>query len=118
LQEADKSPVVKVAKRDSTLVSRSDNGPEFVSLALLHWATDKGLRNLLVEPGKPCQNGYNRSFNCIFRDECLEMKWFYSRAHAKVIFEAWRQHYNLDYKTPLEFMSECGNEPNQQSQSF
>ena len=106
-----------IDKRGCPLVLRSDNGPEFVSLALLQWATDKGLRNLLIEPGKPWQNGTNESFNGKFRDECLAMNWFYSRAHAKVIIEAWRQHYNavrphssLDYKTPLEFMSEWRNE--------
>ena len=106
-----------IDKRGCPLVLRSDNGPEIVSLALLQWATDKGLRNLLIEPGKPWQNGTNESFNGKFRDECLAMNWFYSRAHAKVIIEAWRQHYNavrphssLDYKTPLEFMSEWGNE--------
>ncbi len=106
-----------IDKRGCPLVLRSDNGPEFVSLALLQWAADKGLRNLLIEPGKPWQNGTNESFNGKFRDECLAMNWFYSRAHAKVIIEAWRQHYNavrphssLDYKTPLEFMSEWGNE--------
>ena len=106
-----------IDKRGCPLVLRSDNGPEFVSLALLQWATDKGLRNLLIEPGKPWQNGTNESFNGKFRDECLAMNWFYSRAHAKVIIEAWRQHYNavrphssLNYKTPLEFMSEWRNE--------
>jgi len=64
---------------------------------------------------KPWQNGSNESFNGKFRDECLAMNWFYSRAYAKVIIEAWRQHYNavlphssLDYKTALEFMSEWG----------
>jgi putative transposase len=41
------------------------------------------------------------------------MNWFYSRAHAKAIIEAWRKHYNevrphsgLGYKTPMEFMPE------------
>lgn len=88
-------------------------GPEFVSAALLQWAVDRGLRNLLIEPGKPWQNGTNESFNGKFRDECLAMNWFYSRVHAKVIIEAWRKHYNLvrphsslEYKTPLEFVSQ------------
>jgi putative transposase len=30
-----------IDKRGFPLVLRSDNGPEFVSLALLQWATDK-----------------------------------------------------------------------------
>ena len=95
------------------MVLRSDNGPEFVSAALLQWAVDRGLRNLLIEPGKPWQNGTNESFNGKFRDECLAMNWFYSRTHAKVIIETWRKHYNLvrphsslEYKTPLEFVSQ------------
>jgi putative transposase len=70
-------------------------------------------RNLLIEPGKPWQNGTYESFNGKFRDECLAMNWFYSRAHAKVIIERWRNHYNairphssLEYQTPLELASQ------------
>jgi len=61
----------------------------------------------LIEPGKPWQNGVTESFNGKFRDECLSLEWFRSRAEAKVIIEAWRRHYNevrphssLDYLTP------------------
>lgn len=50
---------------------RSDNGPEFVSTALLQWVNDESLGLLLIEPGKPWQNGTNESFNGKFRDECL-----------------------------------------------
>ncbi len=32
-------------------VLRSDNGPEFVSNALLRWATNHGLDMALIEPG-------------------------------------------------------------------
>ena len=91
---------------------RSDNGPGFVSLALLQWAKDERLELGLREPGKHWQNGTNESFNGKFRDECLAMNWFHSRAHAKVIIEAWRKHYNLirphsslDYQTPAEFVA-------------
>jgi putative transposase len=101
-----------IKERGCPMLLRSDNGPEFVSIALLQWAVHRGLRNLLIEPGKPWQNGTNESFNGKFRDECLAMNWFYSRAHAKVIIEAWRKHYNLvrphsslQYQTPLEFVS-------------
>ena len=50
---------------------RSDNGPEFVSRALLKWIADQGIDTALIEPGKPWQNGVNESFNGKFRDECL-----------------------------------------------
>lgn len=75
-------------------ILRSDNGPEFVSNALLRWATNQGLDMALIEPGKPWQNGVAESFNGKFRDECLSMEWFRSRAEAKVVIESWRRHYN------------------------
>ena len=32
------------------------------------------------------------SFNGKFRDECLSLEWFRSRAEAKVLIEEWRRH--------------------------
>lgn len=93
-------------------VLRSDNGPEFVSSALLRWATGNGLDMALIEPGKPWQNGVAESFNGKFIDECLSMEWFRSRAEAKVVIESWRRHYNeirphssLGNLTPSAFRS-------------
>lgn len=92
---------------------RSDNGPEFVSHALLKWVTDNRIDTALIDPGKPWQNGTNESFNGKFRDECLSVEWFRTRAEAKVLIESWRQHYNavrphmsLNYLTPIEFKSQ------------
>jgi putative transposase len=89
---------------------RSDNGPEFVSKALLEWVTQESLQLALIDPGKPWQNGTNESFNGKFRDECLSMEWFRNRLEAKVVIEDWRNHYNnvrphssLNYQTPNEF---------------
>ena len=89
---------------------RSDNGPEFVSKALLEWASKESLKLALIDPGKPWQNGTNESFNGKFRDECLSMEWFRNRIEAKVVIEDWRKHYNevrphssLNYQTPNEF---------------
>lgn len=89
---------------------RSDNGPEFVSKALLGWAAQEPLELALIEPGKPWQNGTNESFNGKFRDECLSMEWFRNRLEARVVIEDWRMHYNdirphssLNYMTPSEF---------------
>jgi putative transposase len=31
---------------------RSDNGPEFVSRAILKWVTDEGIATALIDPGK------------------------------------------------------------------
>ena len=89
---------------------RSDNGPEFVATAVLRWLTDSGIDTAYIAPGKPWQNGVDESFNGKFRDECLNMEWFRSRAEAVVVIETWRRHDNairprssLGYLTPNEF---------------
>jgi putative transposase len=87
-----------------------------VSKALLSWIVGQGISTALIEPGKPWQNGVTESFNGKFRDECLSLEWFRSRAEAKVIIETWRQHYNavrphssLGYLTPNEFVAQQTN---------
>jgi putative transposase len=89
---------------------RSDNGPEFVSKAILEWLAAAKIDTALIDPGKPWQNGADESFNGKFRDECLSMEWFRSRTEARVLIEIWRRHYNevrphssLGYRTPREF---------------
>ena len=101
-----------VSERGAPTFLRSDNGPEFVSKALLSWIVGQGIGTALIEPGKPWQNGVAESFNGKFRDECLSLEWFRSRAEAKVIIETWRQHFNavrphssLGYLTPNEFVA-------------
>lgn len=92
---------------------RSDNGPEFVSRAILKWLQGAGIETAYIEPGKPWQNGTAESLNGKFRDECLSMEWFRNRIEARVIIETWRQHYNddrphssLGYLTPKQFKEE------------
>jgi len=36
---------------------RSDNGPEFVSKAVLRWLLQSNIDTALIDPGKPWQNG-------------------------------------------------------------
>ena len=99
-----------VSVRGAPRYLRSDNGPEFVATAVLRWLTESGIDTAYIAPGKPWQNGVDESFNGKFRDECLDMEWFRSRAEAVVVIEAWRRHYNevrphssLGYLTPHEF---------------
>ncbi len=99
-----------VSVRGAPRYLRSDNGPEFVATAVLRWLTDSGIDTAYIAPGKPWQNGVDESFNGKFRDECLNMEWFRSRAEAVVVIETWRRHYNevrphssLGYLTPSEF---------------
>jgi putative transposase len=92
---------------------RSDNGPEFVSRAILRWLLTAGIDTAYIDPGKPWQNGLDESFNGKFRDECLSLEWFRTRPEAAVVIESWRQHYNdvrphssLGQLTPTEFKSQ------------
>jgi putative transposase len=89
---------------------RSDNGPEFVSRAVLRWLCAANIDTAHIDPGKPWQNGSNESFNGKFRDECLSMQWFKNRIDAKILIEEFRRHFNeirphssLGQLTPAEF---------------
>lgn len=87
-----------------------DNGPEMISLVLDQWAYENGVKLHFIDPGKPTQNAFIESFNGTFRDECLNMHWFYNLDDARRKIESWRKEYNeerphssLDYLTPKEF---------------
>lgn len=89
---------------------RSDNGPEFVSSAILRWLTEQNINMALIDPGSPWQNGLNESFNGKFRDECLSLHWFKNRIDGKILIEEFRREYNevrphssLGQLTPAEF---------------
>lgn len=89
-----------------------DNGPEMVSLAMLRWAVDRGVRLHHIAPGKPIQNAFIESFNGRLRDECLNEHDFATLADVRQILTTWRDRYNtvrphkaLGWKTPKEFAS-------------
>ena len=73
---------------------RTDNGPEFTSRAFMAWAQTHGIRHILIQPGRPMQNGYIESFNGKFRDECLNDHWFETLPQARAAIAVWRQDYN------------------------
>src|SRR5690606_34538966 len=94
----------------------SDNGPEFVSAALLKWTVEQGIETALIDPGKPWQNGTTESFNGKLRDECLSLEWFRNRIEARIVIEDWRRHYNevrphssLGYLTPAQMAKNLNN---------
>lgn len=73
---------------------RSDNGPEFVSHAILKWLQRAGIETALIDPAKPWQNGTAESLNGKLRDGCLCVEWFRNRLEAQAIIETWRRHYS------------------------
>jgi putative transposase len=73
---------------------RTDNGPEFTCRAFIAWTQRHGIEHLLIQPGRPMQNGYVESFNGKFRDECLNEHWFTSLPQARDVIATWRRDYN------------------------
>ena len=80
--------------RGYPLAVRTDNGPEFTSRAFMGWAQTHGIRHILIEPGRPMQNGYIESFNGKFRDEHLNESWFETLHQARMAVAVWRTDYN------------------------
>jgi putative transposase len=92
---------------------RSDNGPEFVALAVRAWLAQHQTATLYIDPGCPWQNGYEERFNGTVRDECLNLYAFHTVAEARVVLSAYLREYNearphssLGYRTPAEFKRE------------
>lgn len=89
---------------------RSDNGSEFIALAIQKWLGQVGVQTLYVAPGAPWENGYAESFHSRLRDEFLALEEFENVAAARKLTTAWKDDYNrrrphssLDYLTPDEF---------------
>ena len=90
-----------------------DNGSEFISKALDHWAYENNVILDYSRPGKPTDNPFIESFNGSFRDECLNINWFLSLSDAREKVESWRDEYNsfrphssLENLTPNEIHEE------------
>ena len=94
LREADRTTVAEGALGIEVLFMRSDNGPEFVSQAILKGVAQAGIATALNDTGKRWQNGADKCFNGKLRDACLSLEWFKSRNEAAALIEAWRRRYN------------------------
>jgi transposase InsO family protein len=97
-------------RRGSPDFIRSDNGPEFIAMAVKEWLRDTGVKTLYIEPGSPWENAYSETFNSRFEDELLNREIFSNLVEAKVLVEEYRGKYNnerphssLGYLTPAEF---------------
>jgi len=63
-----------ISARGAPRYMRSDNGPEFVSHAILTWIRESNIDTALNDPGKPWQNCNDENFNGRLRDECLKQE--------------------------------------------
>jgi putative transposase len=91
-----------------------DNGTEFASKAMDHWAYRNGVHLDFIRPGRPVENGYIESFNGKLRDECLNVEVFFNLVDARRKLHLWRRDYNphrphsaLEDRTPASFAATC-----------
>jgi putative transposase len=94
---------------------RSDNGPEFIALAVKEWLDASKVATLYIEPGSPWENAYSESFNSRLGDEVLDRELFVSLKEAQVFLETHRRYYNderphssLGYVAPAVFLAQWG----------
>ncbi len=92
---------------------RSDNGPEFIAVAISRHSERAGLEMLYIEPGAPWENGYAESFFSRLRDELLNVEELMNLAEARWFARRRLQEHNeecphssLGDLTPSEFASQ------------
>jgi len=87
-----------------------DNGTEFTSRALDHWAYWNQVKLDFSRPGKPTDNPFIEAFNRSLRRECLSQHWFIDLDDAQRTLQTWKDEYNnvrphssLQDRTPVLF---------------
>ena len=73
---------------------RSDNGSEFIAVALQDWLRKVGIKPIQIYPGSPWENGYNERFNGTLRREVLNAEWFRTTKQAQIVIATWLRQYN------------------------
>ena len=73
---------------------RCDNGPEYLSAALVTWANRQHITLMYIQPGKPTQNAYVERFNRTVRHEWLDLHEFESIEQAQQLATEWLWLYN------------------------
>ncbi|NTW89008.1 MAG: transposase [Desulfobulbaceae bacterium] len=71
-----------------------DNSLDFQSRALEALAYLTKVKFVYSPSGTPTDNPHIESFNCSFRDGCLNMNWFLSLEDTRDKIERWRRDYN------------------------
>ena len=89
---------------------RSDNGPQFVSMAFESTCEQLGLEHERIPPRTPNMNAHIESFHRILEDDCLSRNEFesYTQAYEVVVdfmdyYNNRRLHSSLNYLSPVEF---------------
>jgi putative transposase len=77
-------------------VIQCDQGTEFTSMVMDHWAYWNRVRFDFSRRGKPGDNAVNEAFNGTVRRECLSQHYFLDLKEANRTLENWRCEYNND----------------------
>jgi len=95
-------------------VIQCDQGTEFTSMAMDHWAYWNRVQLDFSRPGRPGDNARNEAFNGVLRRECLSQHYFLDLREAQQVLEHWRQDYNnfrphgsLEQVPPADFKADC-----------
>lgn len=95
-----------------------DNGTEFTSRALDHWAYWNRVQLDFSRPGRPGDNALIEAFNGRLRQECLSQHWFLSLVDVQATLDTWRDDYNnqrphgsLGQQTPAQFRARVSRQP-------
>lgn len=75
-------------------VIRCDNGPEYLSGAVVDWARRRGIRLEFIQPGKPYQNAYVERYNRTVRYDWLGQHLFDSIEEVQLFATRWLWTYN------------------------
>jgi len=73
---------------------RCDNGPEYLSAAIVQWAKTWGIKLEYIQPGKPQQNAYVERFNRTARYEWLSQYHWDDLEHVQQAATQWMWSYN------------------------
>ena len=99
-------------------IIQCDNGTEFTSTALDHWAYWNRVALDFSRPGKPVDNSVCEAFNGSLRRECLTRHWFASLLEAQTELSTWRADYNnlrphtsLGMHTPAQYRASGDHQP-------
>ena len=76
------------------LAIRCDNGPEYLSAAIVDWAGAWGIKLEYIQPGKPQQNAYVERFNRTVRYEWLSQYHWEDLDHVQRVATQWMWSYN------------------------
>lgn len=95
-------PVVRVIRALEQIIEwrgqpktlRCDNGPEYISGALLAWANKRGIRIQYTQPGNPQQNAYIERYNRTVRYAWLAQSLFATIEQVQEAATRWLWTYN------------------------